>query len=505
MKRPAGGPFTRAESTSFRETSLHADVMRFVRALDSQGDPRLRLTTFGASPGGRELPLLILSKDGARTPEEARRSGRPVVLMLDGIHPGEVEGKEASLALVRDFLGGRHPNWLDSITLLVAPLFNPDGNDALDPENRRLDLKRLSGQPGPVVGTRTQSQGINLNRDYLRQASPEMRLLSQNVVVPWAPDLTIDNHATNGSVHRFHMTVDIPHTIESGRAEPIALMRERMVPDVIARVRARGFESGWYGNFVEDERALDADQEVDPNSPVGLGWMTYPHHPRFGSNYRGLTGRLDLLLECYSYLPFEERVAVASAWQIEALSWAAEHADTIREVVTKSATPPDRIAVRYRLERSGSPVDVLTRSPRTLDGAPVTLKLPYFGRFVGTAVVDRPRAYLVPRPLSDHLRRHGLRVEAAEGDYEVEVARVASLGSEGGRAILESASVGEVSVEWKVERRAAPPGYSRVDTDQPLGAIAVYLCEPESDDGAVENGLLPEPALGDEHAAFRVR
>src|SRR6202034_2811305 len=126
-----------------------------------------------------------------------------------------------------------------------------------------------AGQLGPLVGTRTQSSGINLNRDYLRQAAPEMRLLQQGVCIPWAPDLTIDNHATNGSVHRFDMTVDVPHTVESGRPEPIALMRDRLVPEVMAAVRRRGFESGWYGNFVEDERATDAERDVDPASPVG--------------------------------------------------------------------------------------------------------------------------------------------------------------------------------------------------------------------------------------------
>ena len=496
---------TRAESTGFRETSLHADVMRFVRELEALGDRRLHVTTFGASPGGRELPLLVLSKEGVRTPAEARRTGRPVVLMLDGIHPGEVEGKEASLALVRDLLRGKHPDWLDAIVLLVVPLFNPDGNDALDPANRRLDLKKLSGQAGPLVGTRTQSQGINLNRDYLRQAAPEMRLLQQGVCIPWAPDLTIDNHATNGSVHRFQMTVDVPHTVASGRAEPIALVRDRLVPEVIAAVRARGFESGWYGNFVEDERVLDVDGEVDPCCEVGLGWMTYPHHPRFGSNYRGLTGRLDLLLECYSYLPFEERVQTASAWQIETLSWAMRNADVIRAVVSASARPPERVAVRYRLEATDTPVDILTRRPRAFDGEPVTMRIPYHARFVGTRVVDRPRAYLVPPKLAAALRGHGLHTEAAEGLHEVEVARVTSLGAAAGRSILEAAQVGEVAVEWSAGARSAPEGWCLVDTDQPLGAIAVYLCEPESDDGAVENGLVDAPTVGDEYPAWRVR
>ncbi|MBL9102292.1 MAG: M14 family metallopeptidase [Myxococcales bacterium] len=495
---------TRAERTGFRETSLHADVMAFVSGLAGRGDPRLHVTSFGTSPGGRDLPLLVLSRDGVRTPEEARRSGRPVVLMLDGIHPGEVEGKEASLALVRDLLDGRHPDWLGELVLLVAPLFNPDGNDALDPANRRLDLKKLHGQIGPVVGTRTQSAGININRDYMRQATPEMRALQSGVCVPWAPDLTIDNHATNGSVHRFHMTVDVPHTVASGRAEPIAFMRERVVPDVIAAVQRRGFDSGWYGNFVEDERILDADGEVDPTAPVGLGWMTYPHHPRFGSNYRGLTGRLDVLLECYSYLPFEERVHTASAWQVELLNWAAQHPADILEVVAASRRPPDAVAVRYRLD-AGAPVEVLTRAPRTLEGAPTSVRIPYFNNFVGTTIIARPRAYVVPPAVASLLRGHGLRVDVAEGRREVEVATVVGLGTEGGRAILEAARVGEVAVEWRADSREAPAGWGIVTTDQPLGAIAVYLCEPESDDGIVENDAAPVPRVGDEHPAWRVR
>ena len=496
---------TRAESTGYRETSLHADVMAFLAGLAAQGDPRLHVTGFGYSPQGRELPLLVISTRGVRTPAQARAAGVPVVLMQDGIHPGEVEGKEASLALVRDLLAGPDGGLLEHMTLLVAPLFNPDGNDALDPANRRLDLANLSGQLGPVVGTRTQSHGINLNRDYLRQAAPEMRLLQAGVCQPWAPDLTIDNHATNGSVHRFHMTVDVPHTVASGRAEPIEFMRQRVVPDVMRAVRGHGFDSGWYGNFVEDERTMDRGDAVDPAGAVREGWMTYPHHPRFGSNYRGLTNRLDVLLECYSYLTFEERVATARAWQVELLRWVAAHPDDVRQVVAASGLPPDRVAVRYRLEDRAAPVEILTRTPRTLDGAPTSVVIPHRAAFVGTVAVDRPRAYAVPAAVAAHLARHGLTVRDGDGPVDAEIARVEAVGSEGGRGILEAAAVGDLTVAWRTERRALPPGYRLVDTAQPLGAIACYLCEPESDDGAIENGLIDAPAVGADVPLWRVR
>ena len=103
-----------------------------------------------------------------------------------------------------------------------------------------------------------------------------------------------------------------------------------------------------------------------------------------------------------------------------------------------------------------------------------------------------------------HLRQHGLLVEDATGTFDVEVPVVEDLGSEEGRAILEAAWVGELCVSWRKGLRAPLPGFGLVRTDQPLGAIAVYFCEPESDDGAIENGLLPVPKRGDELAIWRV-
>jgi hypothetical protein len=502
---------TRAEATRYEETSRHADVMAFIAGLAAKGDKRLHITSFGLSPQGRELPLLVLSSHGVTTPEEARSLGRPVVLVISGIHAGEVEGKEGCLMLVRDLLDNKPGldagQILSDLTLVVVPLFNPDGNDAIDPGNRKLHLPKLTGQLGPDsgVGTRVNAAKINLNRDYLKYEGAEMRLLQTRVCQPWAADLTIDNHATNGSVHRFSMTYDIPHTVESGRGEPIEYMRNRLLPPVTAALKANhGLDAGWYGNFVEDERALDADRDAEPGAPVREGWMTYPHHPRFGSNYRGLTSRMDLLLECYSYIPFAERVRTAYAFMLETFKYVAAHRDEVVQTMAESRTPRGHIAVRYDLKTFDRPVEILTRTPRTLEGAPSTVTIPHLGRFVGSTVVERPAAYLVPPAVAAHLRLHGLTFRKALGAFEVEVPVVEALESEGGRAILEAASVGELSVSWRRGPRKAPAGWSLVPTDQPLGAIAAYLCEAESDDGAVENGLLPRPSLGEELALWRV-
>src|SRR5262249_58828416 len=122
--------------------------------------------------------------------------------------------------------------------------------------------------------------GTTPTRASLRQEAPGGRLLCPRAVGPWAPDLTIDCHATDGSVHGFALTYDTAHTVESGRPEPIRFMRAELLPEVTRRVRAAsGRETFSYGNFVDDEGG----------PPGAEGWMTYPHHPRFGSNYRGLT------------------------------------------------------------------------------------------------------------------------------------------------------------------------------------------------------------------------
>jgi hypothetical protein len=495
---------TRAEATDYRETSLHADVMKFLASLASRNDPRFHLTSFGTSPEGRELPLVVLSSYGVKTPAEARKRGLPIVLVINGIHAGEVEGKEAAMMLMRDILDGTHAALVEKLVLVVVPLFNPDGNDAVDPANRVLNLPRLEGQIGPeLVGTRVNKSGINLNRDYMRQAAEEMRQLQSRVVQVWEPDLTIDTHATNGSVHRMSMTYDIPHTVPSGRPEPIAFMRQQMMPVVQQALKAKhNLLAGWYGNFTEDEQALDARRDADPAAPVSEGWMTYPHQPRFGSNYRGLTNRCDLLLECYSYLEFPARVHTTYATILEALTYVALHPYELVQVVTSSKKPRDKIAVRSRLEAFAEPIEIPTRTPRTLEGAPSTVSIRYFANFVGTTIVERPAAYVVPANVGVHLQRHGLLVESASGTRDVQVAKVSGFGAEGGRKILEAAQVGELNVEWRYEPRSLD-GMSLVKTDQPLGAIAVYLCEPESDDGAIENGLVPAPSLGEDFPIWR--
>lgn len=495
---PQPHPLTRAERSGYTETSLHGDVIAFIDALRALDDQRLHVGEFGETPEGRMLPLLVLSGHGHFTPEAAQRAGLPIVLVICGIHAGEVEGKESALMLVRDILANKESDLLDRITLVVVPLFNADGNDRISTENRQLDIAHFSGQVGPIggVGTRVNAAGVNLNRDYMRQDAPEMRLLQSRVCQPWNAHLTIDCHATNGSIHRFAMTYDIPHTIQSGRREPIDYMRTQLLPAVSAAVKRNdGFDSFWYGNFLRDEGGQ------------GTGWITYTHHPRFGGNYRGLSNRLDLLLETYSYLPFDERVRTTYAFLRETLGYAAAHGEEIVSLLDACIDPPELVAVRYRLDTfPDTQVEILTREPYTLEGAPISVRVPHIGRFVGEHVVHRPLAYAVPAHIAVHLQHHGLNTESFGEPVMVqaEVAIVRDLVLSAGREILEAHASTYLEADYRVERRALPPGWCLVRTDQQRGAVAVYLCEAGSDDGLLACDWIDQPEPGTEFPAWRV-
>ena len=130
----------------------------------------IHLETFGTTPEGRPMTVVIASGDGTFDPAAARAARKPIVLVQAGIHPGEIEGKDAALMLLRDIaINGKHPHLLDHLVLVYIPVFSVDGHENSNPYHR-------INQNGPEnMGYRGQSQYLNLNRDYVKADAPEMR------------------------------------------------------------------------------------------------------------------------------------------------------------------------------------------------------------------------------------------------------------------------------------------------------------------------------------------
>ena len=194
-------PQTRAERTDYKETSLYEDVIGFVETLETRGAP-LSMEYIGTSPSGRKIPMVVAARPLPADRAEARRLNRPIVCIQANIHAGEVEGKEAVLMLLRDLSAApKGVDLLEKLVLIVLPIYNIDGNEKLGPQsrNRRHQL-------GPEqVGMRYNGQGLDLNRDYVKLEAPETRAVAEHIFTTWDPDVFVDLHATNGTLHGYQL------------------------------------------------------------------------------------------------------------------------------------------------------------------------------------------------------------------------------------------------------------------------------------------------------------
>src|SRR6185503_11687791 len=234
-------PLTRAERTGFTETSHYDDVVAFIDSLKLLG-ATISTGSIGKTIEGRELPYVIASRPLVTTPADARRLNRPIAYIQANIHAGEVEGKEAMQSLLRDLLFDKKKNVLDSIVLIVQPIYNADGNEKFAPQSRNR-----GAQNGPeLVGTRQNASGWNLNRDYIDLDAPETRGAFE-MLNRWNPDLFMDLHTTDGSVHGYALTYSPPLTPTAVNVIPYAT---KLLGDIRRRMLDReGFYVQDYGDF----------------------------------------------------------------------------------------------------------------------------------------------------------------------------------------------------------------------------------------------------------------
>jgi hypothetical protein len=505
---------TRAELSAYRETSRYTDVVAFCEQLQ-KSSPQVRLQTFGRSIEGRDLPLLMISEPAVSTPSEARASAKTIVLLLANIHAGEVEGKEASLAIARQLVQGELRPFLSKLVVLVAPIYNADGNE-------RISLKNRPEQNGPIsgVGVRENAQGLDLNRDFTKAEAPETKALLR-LFNDWDPHLTVDLHTTDGSFHGYHLTYSPPLNPSADQAL-LDYHREKFLPALTkAMLRAHGFRTYYYGNFANEDSLgrqsiFPGEAKGDPALP--RIWRSFSPQPRVGLNYVGLRNRLFILSEAYSYLDFRRRIEVTAAFVEEILRYSAAHGAEIRRLTrqadARTAKGPGssgrRIAVEYAPKALPKPVPILVgevvKKTNPLSGAEMTVmvenavrpfKMLDYGLFAATRSVRIPQAYLIPRdealrPLVEILRTHGILVEELAKPL---TARTESLTVESVKRAarpFQGHKISSVAGRWDEQESRFDAGTWMVRTTQPLGLLAAFLLEPESDDGLLAWNFLDQ-------------
>ncbi|HUF24170.1 MAG TPA: M14 family metallopeptidase [Vicinamibacterales bacterium] len=488
------------ERTGYRETSRYDDVMAFLKVVDA-ASPRIHLTTFGYTMEGRALPLAVVGDVANASPEAVKASGRLRVYIQGNIHGGEVEGKESAQKLLRAIARGGYADWMKTMVLLVAPIYNADGNE-------RIALTNRGSQHGPIggMGRRPNAQDFDLNRDHMKQESPEARSMAA-LFNDYDPHVGIDLHTTNGTRHAYHLTYSPPLNPNTD-AGIIGLLRGEWFPHITKQVKAKhGWEYFYYGNA--------------SGQPGSRRWQTFEHVPRFNNNYIGLRNRFALLSEAYSYLTFEDRIKATDYFLEEALGFAAGHADRIKQIVAAADAASivgKTQSVRSRYHQGGE----LT----ILMGDVEEQRHPYTGQVmllrqdVVTPEVMRdhstfesamdetaPAEYYIPGDLlqnamqnarllgslADKLTAHGIRFTRLTEPKTVRAERFAITSNTQIEREFQGHRMRTLDGAWEAASDVSlTAGSLAVPVNQPLGRIVFYLLEPRSDDGWVTWNVLDQ-------------
>ena len=497
--------YSRAELSSFKATPSYEETLAFLRRLE-RTSPFLKLDFYGRSAEGREMPVVIVSKERSFGPAPAATRTRPVVLILNAIHAGETDGKDACLMILRDLALGNRPELLDAATLVVVPIYNVDGHERVSRFNR-------PNQNGPEEGTgfRTTTMGLDLNRDFLKADAPETRALLA-LASRWQPDLFVDDHVTDGA--DFQATLTLAYENEAAMPAPLAAWLKRVVPRALARVKAGGYETAPYVEWVDAK---------DPSKGIDAG----PPSPRYSTGYFPLRLAASILVETHAVKPTFQRVRANELFLVSLLEETGKEAKGLLEarealraaegrakvgspVVVDAATDltrPEKVAFpayAWRLEKS----PVTGQEEVRYDPArPVTVDLPLFSHARPNVTIRRPAAYLVPAgwpAIEARLSAHGVPfrkltepVTLDVGTYRAREPKFADFSYQGRVRV-------QATIAKRVERRTVPAGSLYVPLDHDLSLVAIHLLEPEAPDSLFQWGEMSAALEQKEYIDLRV-
>jgi hypothetical protein len=483
---------TLAEATDYRKTWNYADTIAFAQKLDRASE-KIFYKSFGKSGEGRDLPLLIVADGKTLTPEQARKSGKAIILIQAGIHSGEIDGKDAGFALLRDIaITKTRADLLKDAVLLFIPIYNVDGHEMSSPYNR-------INQNGPdETGWRATSAGLNLNRDYMKTDAPETRAFLR-LWNEWKPDFFFDLHVTDGADFQYNVTYEYAHFQE---VSPFVKnwMDEYFDGKIVREVEREGNLLTHYLEFGGRE--------------VTSGIYTFIATPRFATGYIALRNRPGLLVETHSLKPYKSRVrgtydilwktieeinrSKASLFEAnrkadEETVRRGETYDRARQFplqigLTDKSEPFQLKAVEYQLEDSpisgGKKIVYGTR--------PTEITVKKFDEAKITASVAPPLYYIVPPQWTDAMERldaHGIRFERTTKPLTLEVESYRLLEPKWATAPFENRLPASFKTVPLTERRTFPANSILIPLNQTAANVAIHLLEPNSGDSLANWGF----------------
>lgn len=390
-------PYEKSKGT---KTATYQECIDYYLRLD-EAYPEIKMTAVGMTDAGKPLHTVVLSTDGDFDPESIHRKGKAVLLVQNGIHPGEPEGIDATMMLARDLMQNKKLRaQLDKVVLVIIPIYNVGG--AL---NRNSHTR--TNQNGPEsYGFRGNARNLDLNRDFIK-ADSRNALTFATIFRTWDPEVFVDNHTSNGADYQYTMTL-IPTQHNKLGGALGHLLKNKMLPALYKGMEKRKWPLVPY---------------VNPRGELPeTGIFGFMESPRYATGYTALYQTIGFVPETHMLKPFDQRVQSTYDLMLEFLDFTANNATTIRAARTK-----DRSALRQQqefvlnwapdttqfeliqfqgYEAKYKPSEVSGQSRLYYDRkAPFTRPVKFYDTFRPTITVKKPKAYIIPQAWHEVIAR----------------------------------------------------------------------------------------------------
>jgi hypothetical protein len=408
---------TTFEQTGGTESPTYYQIIEWWKKLDASS-PIVKMIEMGPSDAGFPLHLIMVSGDKDFNIQSIKTKKKAIIFINNAIHPGEPDGIDATMLLVRDIVENRY-QLPSNVTLAFIPVYNIGGclNRS---KNYRID------QNGPVEkGFRGNSQNLDLNRDFIKCDSKEAFTFTK-IFHFLDPDVFVDNHVSNGADYQHIMTLlTSQHNKLGGKMGEY--LDQQFEPALYSLMKKKGYDLVPYVNHFG---------ETPQN-----GWSAYWDSPRYSSGYTTLWNTFSFTPETHMLKSYKQRVESTRALEESFIEFTSQHCKEIldlREQTKKQEVTQSTFPIAWKLDRSqskqitykgyeaGHKSSEVSGQPRLYydRDKPFEMKVPFYNFYRDTLSVEKPKAYVIPQgwwKVVDRLQANNVQMRRLTKDTTMEV------------------------------------------------------------------------------------
>jgi Zinc carboxypeptidase len=467
------------EKSKGTASATYFEAINFYKNLDKQFE-NILVKEMGQSDAGYPLHLVLISADKKFNPAQWHTQGKVVIMINNGIHPGEPDGIDASMMLVRDIKNKKIilPN---NVVLAIIPVYNIGGC-----LNRNTHSR--VNQNGPIeYGFRGNAQNLDLNRDFTKNDSKESKSFAQ--IFHWLnPDIFIDNHVSDGADYQHTMTLI---TTQYEKLGPIAgkWLREIFEPQLYDGMKEKKWDLIPYIEF----------EVADFSKGVNMFYET----PRYSSGYAALFGTFSFIPETHMLKPYKERVQSTYDLMCTFISKASINANDIiakRKEAAAQIKNQTQFPLRWVVDKSknssfhfkGYEQDTTISEATSLQKMfynhtkPYTKEITFYNYYMADNIVEKPRAYIIPigcYNVIERLELNGVAIKQLKKDTTILVGiyKIEEYKSRTSPYEKHHPNYG-VKVSEKMDSMHFLKGDYIIEMNQPANRYIIEMLEPTGDD-----------------------